>query len=233
MHVQRPTALAVLLFTIAGAACARDPLPEGARSAGEWAELLDGGALAWRGYRQDTLPAGWRFDSISDELTRVGSGGDIVTKAEWEDFELRLEWRISAGGNSGIFYRATEATDVIYMNATEMQILDNAGHRDGGSPLTSTGANYGLYPPTEDASRPVGEWNEARIVAIGPRVRHYLNGKLVVDYEMWSPEWEEKVKASKFAQWPAYGRAARGHIGLQDHGDTVSFRRIRVRELTR
>jgi hypothetical protein len=84
-----------------------------------------------------------------------------------------------------------------------------------------------------DAARPVGEWNAVRIVAVGPRVRHYLNDSLVVDYEMWSPDWEAKVTASKFAQWPPYGRAARGHIGLQDHGDTVSFRNIRVRELMR
>jgi hypothetical protein len=226
----RPTALLTATLLLAAAACER-PLPEGVQSAGEWTELLQGNAYQWRGYRKQGLPDGWQFDSASGVLARVGPGGDIVTNVAWDDFELEAEWKVAAGGNSGIFYRATEETDVIYMNATEMQILDNAGHRDGASPLTSTGANYALYAPTEDASKPVGEWNHVRIVAFGARVQHYLNGKLIVEYWMGSPDWQAKVKASKFAQWPAYGRAMRGHIGLQDHGDSVSFRNVRVREL--
>lgn len=223
--------LAATLGTACGAAADSDPLPEGVTSASDWNDLLPGNAYQWRGYRQQLLPDGWTYDATTGELSRVAQGGDIVSLTTWDDFELQLEWKVAAGGNSGVFYRATEETDIIYMNATEMQILDNAGHRDGTSPLTSTGANYALYPPTEDASKPVGEWNHVRIVAFGPRVQHYLNGKLVVDYLMWSPDWEAKVKESKFNQWPAYGRARAGHIGLQDHGDSVAFRRIRIREL--
>jgi hypothetical protein len=213
-------------------AAAAAALPAGVRG-GSWVDLLPGDASAWRGYRQDTLPSGWRFDAAAGTLSRTGRAGDIITDRQWGDFELELEWRVGPGGNSGVFYRATEATDVIYMNAPEMQILDNSTHADGRNPLTSTGSNYALHAPERDVSRPVGEWNRARIVAVGPHVEHWLNGTKLVEYRMGSAEWEALVKASKFNQWPAYGRSMRGHIGLQDHGDPVSFRRIRIRELTR
>ena len=132
-----------------------------------------------------------------------------------------------------VFYRAGEGTEVIYENAPEMQILDNGGHPDGRNSMTSSGSNYALNAPSADLTKPVGEWNRARIVAVGSHVEHWLNGTKVVEYEQWSPAWKALVDASKFKQWPTYGLAKRGHLGLQDHGDVVSFRNIRVRELTR
>lgn len=222
----------VALLLVSTALTAGAQLPAGTR-AGEWQDLLAGGAARhWREYRQETLPAGWQYDAATNTLTRR-SGKDIITREQYGDFELELEWQVGPKGNSGIFYRATESTDVIYENATEMQVLDNAGHRDGASPLTSAGANYALYAPVRDVSRPAGEWNRVRIVAVGPHVEHWLNGVKVVEYEAWTPEWTAKVKASKFDQWPAYGLARRGHIGLQDHGDVIAFRNIRIRELSR
>ncbi len=224
--------LALALPVAMVAACMPPRAPElPASSAGPWVNLLPGDASHWRGYKRTDLPDGWRFDASSGVLERVGPGGDIITTGQWGDFELELEWRVGLGGNSGVFYRATEETDVIYMNAPEMQILDNNGHRDGQNALTSTGSNYALHAPSEAAAKPVGEWNKVRIVAVGPHVEHWLNGKKVVEYEQGSPEWAALVKASKFDQWPAYGRAMRGHIGLQDHGDRVAFRNIRIREL--
>ncbi|MGQ0767464.1 MAG: 3-keto-disaccharide hydrolase [Gemmatimonadota bacterium] len=198
---------------------------------GPWRELLaDGKAEGWRGYRRPNLPEGWQV--IDGALTRVGAGGDIVYGTQqFANFELELEWKLGTRGNSGIFFRASEATDRIFENATEMQVLDNIAHPDNRTDLTVSGANYGLYPAARDAVRPVGEWNTARIVARGPHVEHWLNGRKVVTYEMWSPDWEAKVKASKFNQWPSYGRASTGFIGLQDHGDRVAFRNIRIREL--
>ncbi len=196
-----------------------------------WIDLLANPAVQWRGYQLDALPAGWSFDTATNVLTRTAAGGDIITREQFGDFELELEWKIDSAGNSGIFYRATEGTEVIYMNATEMQILDNAGHADGKNSLTSTGANYALYAPTVTAAKPVGEWNHVRIVADGPHVEHWLNGTKVVEYEMGSADWAARVKDTKFAQWPAYGQSMTGHIGLQDHGDVVAFRNIRVREI--
>ena len=199
-----------------------------AAAPGEWIDLQR--AEAWRGYKSETLPAGWEFDSTSGELTRR-RGGDIITQQQFSRFELELEWKVGPRGNSGVFYWANEGTGRIYENAPEMQILDNGGHRDGQNSLTSAGANYALNAPSVDVTRPVGEWNAVRIVARGDTVEHWLNGTQVVQYVAGSAEWTRLVRASKFNDWPSYGKSRTGHIGLQDHGDVVFFRAMRVREL--
>lgn len=212
----------------AGSACT--PSPGMTQGIGEWKSLLDEAGTGWRGYRQSSLPAGWKV--IDRALTRVGTGGDIVYGAEqFVDFELELEWKIQPKGNSGIFFRASETTERIYENAPEIQVLDNIGHPDNKTDFTVAGSNYALHPAPRDAVKPVGEWNTIRLVVRGSHVEHWLNGRQVVSYELWSPDWEAKVKASKFVEWPSYGRAAKGYIGLQDHGDWVAYRRIRVRSL--
>lgn len=220
------TALAVTLLLMTPT----DGQGQGA-SGGGWISLFDGKTMAgWRGYRQKTVPAGWAV--VDGAITRVGQGGDIVTEREFGDFELELEWKVPEAGNSGIFYRATEATERIFENATEMQVLDNIKHPDNKTPLTLAGANYGLYPAPADAVKPVGQWNQVRIVARGAHVEHWLNGQKVVEYELWSADWKARVAKSKFAQWPSYGLARVGRIGLQDHGDRVAFRNIRIRPLS-
>lgn len=225
MSVSRWTR-ALTLVLLSGAA-----LPVAAQSSAPspaWIDLSS--AAEWRGYRLDTLPTAWRFDR-DGVLTFSGRGGDIITKRQFGDFEFELEWRIAAGGNSGVFYRATEGTRAIYENAAEMQVLDNAAHPDGKLATTSAGSSFALYGPARDVSRPAGEWNVARLVVRGAQVEHWLNGVKVVEYELWSPEWKARVAASKFTAWPAYGWNDRGHIGLQDHGDMVSFRHMRIREV--
>lgn len=205
--------------------------PEAA-SAGEWEVLFDGSSLdRWRGYREDRPPPGWVIEDSTLAFVPGAGGGDLITREQYGDFELVLDWRISPGGNSGIFYRATEEGDYAFETGAEMQVLDNDGHADGESPLTSAGSNFGLYPAMEDVTRPVGEWNRARIVARGPEVQHWLNGSMVVEYRQGSDEWRERVAETKFADWPEYGEAMRGHIGLQDHGDRVWYRDIRIRRL--
>jgi hypothetical protein len=195
-----------------------------------WRALFDGRTTAgWRGYRRPDMPAGWEV--VDGALTRSGPGGDIVTVDQFGDFELELEWMVAPGGNSGIFYRVTEEGEAGYHTGPEMQVLDDAAHADGLSRLTAAGSAYGLYPAPPGVVKPAGEWNAVRIVVRGQHVEHWLNGTKIVDYELGSPDWEAKVKASKFAQWPGYGRAPRGHIALQDHGDRVAYRNIRIREL--
>lgn len=208
---------------------APNALTEAEREAG-WRLLFDGRTTAgWRGYRQEGMPEGWIVEDGA--LHRDARAGDIITEDEFEDFELSLEWKVGPAGNSGVFYLATEEPEAIYEVAPEMQVLDDAGHPNGESPLTSAGALYDLYPVPEGVVRPAGEWNGARIVVEDGRVEHWLNGTKVVEYELGSEEWERRVANSKFAEWPGYGRAERGHIGLQDHGDPVWFRSIKIREI--
>jgi len=201
-----------------------------AERSGGWRLLFDGKTTAgWRGYKQDSAPPGWQV--LDGALTRVNSGGDLVTRDKFRNFELALEWNIAAAGNSGIFYRGSEDDDAIYWNAPEMQVLDDAGHVDGKSRLTAAGAAYDLYPSPAGVVKPAGQWNQVRLVVKGNHVEHWLNGVKVVEYEFGSPDWNAKLKASKFAGHPHFGRNASGYIGLQDHGDRVSFRNIKIRVL--
>jgi hypothetical protein len=183
----------------------------------------------------DRVPDGWSVDGDAIRFARpshpAAKRADLITRAQYGDFELRLEWKVTPGGNSGVMFRVSEDSERSYHTGPEMQILDNAGHRDGGNPLTSTGSNYALHAPVRDVTRPVGDWNEVRIVARGPHVEHWLNGVKVVEYELWSADWKAKVAASKFAQWPRYGLNETGHLALQDHDDEVWFRNVMVRRL--
>lgn len=204
-------------------------LTDAERAAG-WRLLFDGRTLdGWRGYHSVDLPAGW---AVADGSLHFADGeGDLITVEEFSNFELALEWKVTEGGNSGVFYLATTGTDVIYENAPEMQVLDDARHPDGANPLTSAGANYGLHPAPRGVVKPVGEWNSARVRVESGQVEHWLNGQKIVEYELGSPDWQERVASSKFADWPEYGQARSGHIGLQDHGDPVWFRDIKIRVL--
>jgi len=194
-----------------------------------WRLLFDGKTTAgWRGFRQQTMPAGWQ--AIDGALTRVGQAGDIVTADEFGDLELTIDWSLSSNGNSGVLYRVTEDDDVMWHTAPEYQIIDNA-YNEPLKPVQYAGANYDLHPPSRDATQPIGSWNRTRLLIQGPHVEHWLNGVKVVEYELWSPDWERRVRESKFKDYPKYGRARRGHIGLQDHGDRVAYRSIRIRDI--
>src|SRR5215475_14546356 len=204
---------------------------EAQQSKTRWRVLFDGTSLdAFRGYKTDKVPSGWRI--ADNSLVKDGPVGDIVSKEEFGDFELELEWKIGEAGNSGIFYRGTEEYDHIYWSAPEYQLLDDIKGADNKTRLTCAGAAYALYPSPAGHLKPVGEWNRTRIVAKGSHVEHWLNGVKLLEYELWSPDWEGKVKSSKFAMYPNFGRAKKGHIGLQgDHSGALAFRNIRVREI--
>jgi len=198
---------------------------------GEWRSLFDGHTLnEWRGYKQQTVPDGWKV--VDGIITKTTSTGDIVTREQFGNFELELDWKLGVGGNAGIFYRGTEEYDHIYWSAPEYQLLDDATAPDGHNRLTSAGAAYALYPPPAGVLHPAGEWNTARIVVRGNHVEHWMNGQKLLEYELGSPDWTAKVQASKFKDWPNYGKASRGYIAIQgDHDGTLSLRNIRIREL--
>lgn len=206
---------------------AMTPAPAGA---GGFVSLFDGQTTnGWRGFRMDTVPTGWQV--IDGNLTRVESGADLITKTQYANFELRLEWNISEGGNSGIIYRVTEAAEQTYETGPEMQVLDDARHPDGKNRLTSAGSCYGMYPSPAGIVLPPGQWNQVRLIVNGNHVEHWLNGTKVVEYELKSPDWMARLANSKFKQWPGYGLSPTGYIALQDHGDRVAYRNIRIKAL--
>lgn len=225
-----PVLLTLFLVTAAARAQAPNMLTPAEQEAG-WRLLFDGRSTAgWRGYKNPVMPAGWQV--VDGALTRVAQGGDIITTDKFRNFELSIDWKLTTpGGNSGIFYRATEEADQIYFSGPEMQVLDDDVHPDGKSRLTSAGAAYGLYPAPLGAVKPVGEWNTARILVDGNHVVHWLNGVKMADYVMWSDDWKQRVDNSKFKKWPEYARAGEGHIGLQEHGNPVFFRNIKIKVL--
>ena len=201
-----------------------------AERTGGWRLLFDGHTTdGWRGFKLNAMPDGWKV--VDGALTRVAAAGDILTTQKFKNFELTLEWKISEGGNSGIFYRGSEDEDAIYWTAPEMQVLDDAHHEDGKSRLTSAGADYGLYEAPAGIVKPAGQWNQVRLIVNGRHVEHWLNGVRMLQYELYSPDWEMRVRDSKFAVHPKYGRNAEGYIGLQDHGDWVAYRNIKIHVL--
>ncbi len=206
------------------------PLTPEQRAAG-WRSLFDGSSTAsWRAYKKETMPAGWNI--VDGVLTKAGPMDDIITRDQFGNFELAFDWKLSPGGNAGVFYRGTEDYDHIYWSAPEYQLLDDAEHPDGKSRVTSAGADYGLYPAPPGVVKPADQWNSTLIVAKGNTIQHWMNGQKLLEYEIGSPDWEAKVKASKFVAYPKYGRATKGHIAIQgDHDGTLSVRNIRIREL--
>ena len=216
--------------TTVAAAPAASPAAAPNSVQGEWRSLIDPTMSAWRGYKSQQTPPEWKVqDGV---LSKVKSTTDIVTRDQFGDFELEWEWKIHEGGNAGMFYRGTEEFDKIYYTAPEYQLLDDAKAPDGKNRLTSAAANYALYAAPAGVVKPADQWNSSRIVARGPRVEHWLNGQKVVEYETGSADWEAKVKASKFATWPKYGRITKGHIGIQgDHDGELAIRNMRIRTL--
>jgi hypothetical protein len=209
-------------------------------AAAGWRLLFDGKSRAgWRGYRSQTVPGSWKVEngSLLSRRERGDSSGDIISTDQFEDFELVVDWKMTKGNNSGIIYRATEEYDHVWQSGPEYQVLDNAGHLDGLNPLASAAACYAVFAPAKEMTRPVGEWNTARIVAQGKHIEHWLNGVQVVEYDVDSDVWKAHVKTSKFfptaygqGRW---GQAKRGHIGLQDYGGAIEFRNIKIRPATR
>ena len=211
-------------------AATMNTLTSAERSAG-WRLLFDGKTTTgWRGYKMTSMPKEWM--AMDGALMKDKTAEDIVTTDQFGDFELSFEWMLSKGGNAGVFYRATEEYDKVYWSATEYQLLDDANHPDGRDSTRTAASNYALYAPNAKVVKPAGEWNSSRIVVRGTHAEHWLNGQKVVEYTYFSPDWEAKVKASKFVDWPRYGRATRGFIAIQgDHSGVLSLRNIKIREL--
>mgnify|MGYP002646013480 CR=1 FL=1 len=194
-----------------------------------------------------------KFNGSGGGEAQTGEGGDLIFAKKFKNFELEMEWKVSKGGNSGIFYLAQEVTtqkdgktkyEPIYISCPEYQVLDNANHPDaklGVDGNRQSASLYDMIPAKPQNAKPFGEWNTAKIMVYNGTVVHYQNGEQVLEYHLWTPQWKEMLDKSKFSKekWPeAYdllincgGENHEGYIGLQDHGDNVWFRNIRVKEL--
>ena len=203
-------------------------------AAAGWKLLWDGKTLAgWHTYGK-TEVVGWEI--ADGTLIALGQGGDhandILTDAEYESFELLVDWKLSPQANSGIFYHVVEqGYDRVYATGPEYQLIDDDGWPDKLEDWQMSGANYAMHPPMAKAARPVGEWNTTRIVVNKGRVEHWLNGAKTVEYELWSPEWEKLRTTGKWKDFPGYGSGRKGKLGLQDHGNKVFFRNVKIKTL--
>lgn len=203
---------------------------------GKWETLFNGkNFTSWKGYLKENVPSAWQIEG--DAMVLNGSGGDIVTIKEYGNFELELEWKISEGGNSGIMYHVHEDPKFsnTYTTGPEMQIIDNEHHPDakaGKNNNRVAGSLYDMIAPSDlTTCKPAGQWNVVRLIINNGKAEHYINGKKIVEYPIRGPQWDKMVSESKFKTWEAFAKYPVGHIALQDHGNKVWFRNIRIREL--
>ena len=206
----------------------------------------------WRGYNRQDVPSRWtiedgciKFNGSGGGEAQNKDGGDLIFDQKFKNFELELEWKISKGGNSGIFYLAQEVPGKpIYISAPECQVLDNENHPDaklGKDGNRKSSSLYDMIPAKPQNAKPAGEWNKVKIMVYKGTVVHYQNDEVVVEYHLWTPQWQEMLDKSKFSKekWPlAYelllncgGENKEGFIGLQDHGDNVWYRNLRIKVL--
>lgn len=200
-----------------------------------WVLLFDGKTTkGWRNFNSDNVGPAWKVaDGALYFDPSGGKGGDLITDEEYQDFELKLEWKVSACGNSGILYNVVEDPkySTVWLTGPEMQILDNTCHPDAKIHKHRAGDLYDLIPCSKETVKPAGEWNEVRIVSRNANYQFWLNGTKVVSFTMHTPQWDEMIRNSKFKDMPDFGKANKGHLALQDHGDQVWFRNIKIRTL--
>ena len=195
-----------------------------------WTPLIDASLSQWRAWKSDAAPSGWIVSG--DSITKDSIVTDIETRTQYANFELEFDWKVGTMANAGVFYRVTEEYDKPYWSAPEYQLRDEALDPQRENMLLASASAYGVIAPTRIATKPLGEWNSARIVVSGNFVEHWLNGEQVVQYQLNSPEWAGTVKGTKFAAYPNYGLARRGFLSIQgDHSGKLSIRGMRIREL--
>lgn len=189
--------------------------------------LLD--AAAWRGYRRPAFPAEcWAIEEGVLRALPAANPVSLVSRETFGDFELELEWRLGAGGNSGVLYRVSEEAEAPWQSGPELQLLDDRGHPDGRVAETRCGAMYGLYPPSVPLHCEPGQFHEARVRIHDSRVEHWIDDVLVVRADLDGVGTRARIAGSKFARFPRFAREPRGHLVLQHHGEEVRFRNVRV-----
>lgn len=224
----KSVALALCVALVGASAVAQAPnaLTPAEKAAG-WKLLFDGQTTdGWRGFKTPDPDAGW---TAKGELSPdPKTSADIMTKDSFGNFELSFEWKVGPKGNSGLMFHVVEGLDETYHSGPEFQLVDNAR---GERPAERAGALYALYAPENAQPKPVGEFNQSRLLVDHGKVEHWLNGVKVAAYDMSSADFKARVAASKFARWPTFAASPTGHIALQNHGDPVAFRNLKIRPL--
>lgn len=205
----------------------------------EWISLFDGKTLdGWHGYGKGNIDGRWKiYDStliLDASVNLAGVNGNLISNEEFDNFHLKLDWKISQNGNSGILFFVHEDTAKYkepYFTGPEMQVLDNDGHPDGKIIKHRAGDLYDLISCSTETVKPVGEWNQAEIICNNGKLDFFLNGTNVVSTTMWDDQWKQIVAGSKFASMPDFATYKKGAICLQDHGDVVSFKNIMIKKL--
>ena len=211
-------------------------------SADGWISLFDGKTTAgWHTYGKEKATDRWKvidgvfcIDTSKKNSPNAKVSGDLVSNAEYGNFDLKLEWKISPKGNSGIIFYVHEDTlqyKDTYNTGLEMQVLDNDGHSDGKIIKHRSGDLYDLISCSKETVKPVGEWNEVEIISKDGKLEQYLNGTRVVATTLWDDNWKKLVAGSKFKSMPGFSTYKKGRIALQDHGNEVCYRNIRIKEL--
>ncbi|MCV2885513.1 DUF1080 domain-containing protein [Aestuariibacter sp. AA17] len=196
-----------------------------------WELLFDGHSLdKWRNYKGQTVSPKWVIDDGAMHLSTKG-GGDVISRDTYDNFDLKLEWKVSKAGNSGIFILADEKGGAVYSHAPEIQILDNERHSDNKIDSHLSGSLYDMVASPARSHKPAGEWNQVRIQLLDKHLQVWQNGIQTTSIVIGSTTWNKLVDASKFATWKGFGENHSGYIGLQDHGDPVWFRNIKIRSL--
>jgi Domain of Unknown Function (DUF1080) len=207
-----------------------------------WVNLFDGKTTAgWHSYGKTTTGDAWKvadgalyLDTTKKEGWQTSAGGDICTADEYENFDLKIDWKIAPGGNSGIIFYINEDTakyKYVWHTGMEMQVLDNDGHSDGKLFKHRAGDLYDLINCSKETVKPVGEWNQAEIISKDGKLDLYLNGTNVVSTTLWDDAWKNLIAKSKFKDMAAFGTFKKGHIALQDHGNTVWYKNIKIKKL--
>jgi hypothetical protein len=196
-----------------------------------WDLLFNGQDMSrWRNYQKESVSDKWVVNNGAMILTGKGAG-DLITREKYQDFDLRLDWKISEAGNSGLFILADEEARIIYLHAPEIQMLDNERHRDNKEADHLSGSLYDMMASPASSHRKAGEWNQLRVLLQDKALTVWQNSVKTTEVTIGSNQWHSLIAQSKFKNWEGFGQNTEGFIGLQDHGDPVSFRNIKIRAL--
>jgi hypothetical protein len=223
--------LACLILIIGLEAVADDNILSKEELADGWKLLFNGSDMSqWRNFKKDKIHKKWIVRDRAMVLTKKG-GGDLISKQKYRDFDLKLDWKISEAGNSGVFILADEDARIIYLHAPEIQLLDNKRHRDNKEQDHLSGSLYDMIASPAESHKEAGEWNQLRIRIQNKHLKVWQNEVVTADIIIGSEQWKALIANSKFKKWEGFGENEEGYIGFQDHGDEVSFKNIKIKSL--